>query len=58
MIASPTVVENVLKEAGIVRDQLRWLLSQVLLCDALTADYLILYLISNVWVNNPTVGSP
>ncbi|XP_041476433.1 mini-chromosome maintenance complex-binding protein-like [Lytechinus variegatus] len=48
-IMGKSLVENVLKEAGVIRDQLRWLLSQVLLCDALTADYLILHLLSSVY---------
>eukprot|EP00057_Strongylocentrotus_purpuratus_P034696 XP_796222.3 PREDICTED: mini-chromosome maintenance complex-binding protein [Strongylocentrotus purpuratus] len=48
-IMGKSLVENTLKEAGVIRDQLRWLLSQVLLCDALTADYLILHLLSSVY---------
>lgn len=48
-VMGKSLVENVLKEAGVIRDQLRWLLSQVLLCDALTADYLILHLLSSVY---------
>ncbi|PIK49481.1 putative mini-chromosome maintenance complex-binding protein [Apostichopus japonicus] len=44
-----SVVSEILKEAGRIRDQLRWLLQQVLLGDDLSADYLLLHLLSNVY---------
>ncbi|XP_071502081.1 mini-chromosome maintenance complex-binding protein-like [Diadema antillarum] len=55
-IMGKSLVENILKEAGIIRDQLRWLLSQILLCDALTADYVILHLISSVYARRDVVA--
>ncbi|KAJ8025707.1 Mini-chromosome maintenance complex-binding protein [Holothuria leucospilota] len=47
--SSDSVVAEILRDAGKIRDQLRWLLQQLLLGDDLSADYLLLHLLSNVY---------
>ncbi|XP_071793559.1 mini-chromosome maintenance complex-binding protein-like [Asterias amurensis] len=44
-----TLMQSVMSEAGTIRDQLRFVLQQLLFGDALAADYLLLNLVSSVY---------
>ena len=43
-----SVMQSVMSEAGTTRDQLRFVIQQLLFGDALAADYLLLNLVSSV----------